>query len=144
MLSYSQGLTVFVPESLIAQLPSTPTSSRKDEKILARKCELNCGWEEKFNHLFQNPTIKCPRSTSLCVRKLRAEKKQEDRIIKQNLASHINDQLKGNLTMSILAEGESISSYNHKRLWKSKRVGKSARHNPATAVYFARAKAPAK
>ena len=53
---------------------------------------------------------------NLCAKKSRAEKKREDRTQKRQLTQHISDPFKENLTMSVLAEGESLSSYNRKQL----------------------------
>ena len=45
---------MFIAQPQIVELPETPSTSRKDEKVLARRVprELNSTWEEKFNHTF--------------------------------------------------------------------------------------------
>ena len=78
----------------------------------------------RFNHTFSSALPKNVPEANLCTNKSRAEKKHEDRTLKRKLKQHISDQLKENLTMSVLA-GESISSYNRKRLALSF-------HQPAT------------
>ena len=44
------------------------------------------------------------------------KKKKENRTQKRKLVQNITEQLKENITMSVLAEGESLSNYNRKRL----------------------------
>ena len=112
------GKPMFIAQPQIVELPETPSTSRKDEKVLARRvlCELNSTWEEKFNHTFSIALPQNVPEANLCAKKSRTEKKREDRIQKRQLTQHISDQLKENLTMSVLAEGESLSSYNRKRL----------------------------
>ena len=77
-----------------------------------------------FNHTFSSALPKNVPEANLCAKKSRAEK-HEDRVQKRKLTQHISDQLKENLPMSVLAEGEWMSSYNHKRLALSF-------HQPAT------------
>ena len=55
------GKPMFIARPQIVELPETPSTSRKDEKALARKVlrELNSTWEDKFNHIFNSNTTEC-------------------------------------------------------------------------------------
>ena len=112
------GKPIFLPPPPIIQLPETAGSSQKEEKDLVRRVlsELNSTWEDKFTHTFSMSLPKNAPETQLCFKKSRPEKKREDRTQKRKLVQHITEQLKENITMSVLAEGESLSSYNRKRL----------------------------
>ena len=110
------GKPIYVPPSPVVLLPKEAGFSMRNEKDLARRVlsELNCTWEVK--HTFSATLSKNVPEAQLSLKKSRAEKKKEDRIQKRKIAKHITEQLKENITMSVLAEGESLSSYNRKRL----------------------------
>lgn len=115
---FFSGKLIFIPPLPLVRLPETAGSSQKDEKDLARKVlmELNATWEGKFEHPFSVVLPKHVPEAQLSIKNLRAEKKKDDRAQKRKIAQHITEQLKENVTMSVLAEGESLSSYNQKRL----------------------------
>ena len=104
---------MFIAQPQIVELPETPSTSRKDEKALARRVllELNSTWESitHFQQHYHRMFLK------LTYVQKNQEQKRTKKIIfqKRKLTCHISDQLKENLTMS---EGESLSNYNRKPL----------------------------
>ena len=79
--------SLFVEEPQIIELPETPSTSRKDEKVLAKKVlhELNSTWE-KFNHTFSTALPQNVPEARLCAKISRTEKKH---IQKRQLAQHM-------------------------------------------------------
>ncbi len=53
---------------------------------------------------------------NLAIKKTRTERKKQGRIQKRKIVQHINKQLKENITLTVLAESESIQAYQRKRL----------------------------
>lgn len=87
------------------------------QKELAQKVltEINTQWEDLYAHSFTDALPRNVPDANLAKKTPRAEQKKEDRARKRKLVEHINQQLVKNTTMSVLAEAESILSYNRKR-----------------------------
>ena len=67
------------------------------------------------------------------ISKTKVEAKRRDREVKKNISAHITHQLGENATMTLLAEGESLSSYKWKRSVMSSEKGpvkKPKSHSP--------------
>ena len=108
-------MPVYVPpKTSLVSLPMD-TTSQKDQalgcKVLA---ELNPLWNERYNHAFTEALPKIAPEMNLIIKRSKTGKKREDR--KQKTKKHIAKQLAENAAMSMLAEGESLSPYNRKRL----------------------------
>ena len=80
---------MFIAEPQIVELPETPSTSRKDEKVLARRVlhELNSTWEEKFNHTFSTAHYHRMFLKLTCVQR-NLEQKRNEKIVFRNDSSH--------------------------------------------------------
>ena len=102
----------------IVTLPDQHDTSRKAEKQLAKRLltEIDMQWEDRYEHSFTDMLPQNVPDTNLTKKKTKGERKKEERARKRKLVEYINQQQAKNTTMSILAEAESLSSYNRKRL----------------------------
>lgn len=92
-----------------------PCMCHPREHTLGRKVlgELNHLWNERYSRSFQQALPVIAPEANLAPRPSRNEKKLADQRQKRK---QVNKQLGENATMNMLAEGESLSSYNRKRL----------------------------
>ena len=85
------GKPIFIAQPQIVELPETPSTSGKDEKVLARRVlrELNSTWEEKLNHTFSTALPHYHRMflKLTCVQK-NLEQKRNEKIVFRNDSSH--------------------------------------------------------
>ena len=116
----------------IVTLPKQHSASRKAEKQLAKKLltEIDMQWEDQYEHSFTDTLPQNVPDTNLTKKKTKGERKKEERASKRKLVEHINQQQAKNTTMSVLAEAESLSSYNRKRLARSFETTESAPKRP--------------
>lgn len=116
-------------------LPENVSISSKREKQEARIVlgELNNAWENWYAHTLTSVIPSMVPQHNLVSKKTKIETKQRDRNIKKKISAHIAHQLGENATMTLLAEGESLSSYKRKRLSMSFEEGpvkKPISHSP--------------
>ena len=100
----------------IVTLPDQHDTSRKAEKQLAKRLltEIDMQWEDRYEHSFIDMLPQNVPDTNLTKKKTKGERKKEERARKRKLVEYINQQQAKNTTMSVLAEAESLSSYNRK------------------------------
>ena len=110
------GKPVFIPPSIIS-LPECERTIRS-EKSMTRKVlgELNSLWEEQYSHSFTSQLPRNAPEENLTRKLSRSEKKKQDRNKKRAIVQQISQHMKENTAMSVLAEAQSLSSYNRKRL----------------------------
>ena len=103
------------PTYLNIDLPENVTLSKKREKLEARVVlgELNNAWENRYDHSLSSIIPSVVPQHNLVTKKTKVEAKRKDREVKKNnnISAHITHQLGENATLTLLAEGESISSY---------------------------------
>ncbi len=109
--------TYVVTASPLVSLPEQQTSSRRVERQLGRRVlgELDQLWHDRFDHSLTSALPAMVPQANLTHKKTKIERKREDRIRKRNIVVNINRQLSENITLNVLAEAESLSSYNRKR-----------------------------
>ncbi len=92
-------------------------SSRRAERQVGRKVlgELDQLWHKRFDHSLTSALPAMVPQAKLTHKKTKVERKREDRIRKRNIVENNNHQLSENITLTVLAEAESLSSYNRKR-----------------------------
>lgn len=78
--------------------------------------ELNSLWEEQFSHSFTSQLPTNAPEENITKKLSRSEKKKRDRNQKRAIVQQISQHMKENMAMSVLAEAQSLSSYNRKRL----------------------------
>jgi len=78
--------------------------------------DLDNIWTEKYNHSFSSAIPSLAPSANLTTKLTKQEKKKKDRQTKRKISKHIGSQLSENATLTLLAEGDSLQSYNRKRL----------------------------
>lgn len=101
------------PATSLLSLPELQCCSGKEEKQLGRKVlgQLDQMWQQHFDHSFTRSLPAIVPQSSLTHKKTKVESKREDRSRKRKLVENINNQLSENMTLSVLAEAESLSSY---------------------------------
>ena len=98
-----------ITSSITLSLPETSTHSRKEKQEVRKVLgDLNNHWEECYGHSYSSVLPRLAPETNLTNKRTRVERKQEDRKMKRKIASHINQQLGENATLTVLAEAESL------------------------------------
>ena len=100
-----------------SSLVTFPTAEASPKKVAQQVLsELNTQWKAQYNTTFTKSLPTLAPELNLVERLSKTDKKKEDRRKKRMLVTHINKQLGENATLSVLAEGESLSAYRRKRL----------------------------
>jgi hypothetical protein len=101
--------------------------------------ELNASYQSTYHHSFTDSAIKyCGKSDGIAARKPAAEQKKARRRVQRTLRDAVNKQFATNAGMSFLAENESYSGYQRKRIsqsfeYTSSKPSTSKRHVPSEA-----------
>ena len=109
--------TYVAPTTSPVALPELQECSKKVERQEGRRIlgELNQVWQERYDHTLTSAIPNIFPEGNLTAKKTKVEKKREGRNAKRMLVKHINSQLAENMTMTVLAEADSLASYNRKR-----------------------------
>ena len=106
------GKPIYEAQSYVnLTLPENVSISSKREKQEARIVlgKLNNAWENRYAHTLTSIIPSMVPQHNLVPKKTKIETKQRDRNIKKKISAHITHQLGENATMTLLAEGESLS-----------------------------------
>ena len=111
------GKPLFTLSERIITLPECECTI-SSEKYIARKVlgELNSLWEERFSHSFTSELPRNAPQENLTKKLSAMEKKRQDRKLKRHIVHQVNEHMKENTAMTVLAEAESLSSYSQKRM----------------------------
>lgn len=100
--------------------------------------ELNQSYQSNYQHKFVDSAIKvCGSSEGIERKKTSAEKKKDKRKWQRNFRDSVNKQFSKNAGLSFLAENESFSGYQRKRLSQSfelKQPGRIRSHVPSDEI----------
>ena len=128
----------FVPPPSIVSI-SIPENSTERTVTRAVLQELDHSYHSNYQHKFVDSVVKvCGKAEGVQHRKTASEKKKEQRKCQRKFRDAVNQQFCKNAGVSFLAENESFSGYQRKRLSqsfesKSKSASKTKRHVPSEA-----------
>ncbi len=123
--------------SVSLSLPDVPQAEKAEVCMVLS--DLNQQWNERHGHSYTSVLPKMAPQASLTPKKTKIQQKRQGRIQKRKIVDHINERLKEDLTLTVLAEAESMQAYNRKRLAMSfelpSQPNKPKSHTPSTETH---------